>query len=363
MKRALLLLLLCGCSGVTSTTPRVPTAVKVRQMKREAVGQGSRYAATINAASRVELAFRMGGYVEQVAQVKGVDGKLRTLQEGDKVTKGMQLARVRLQDYEQKLSEATASLSEASASRAQADRDHDRATRLFSSGSISRAEMDLARARAQSSRARVQGAAARVAEAQSAMGDASLVAPIDGVILKRNLEPGALVSPGLVCFSIADTTKVKVLFGVADSELEKLKVGSAQNVSTEAFRGRLFKGQISRIAPSADAKSHVFEVEVTIPNPADELKVGMVAALNLPMAAGEAPAPLVPLTAVVRSAQHPDGFAVFVVNDAVAHLRDVELGGFVGNSIPVKSGVTEGESVVVMGATLLSDGQTVQIIP
>jgi RND family efflux transporter MFP subunit len=355
--------LLAACSGTAQLPARVPTAVKVTQMKPQAAGGGSRYAATINAASRVELAFRMGGYVEQIGQVKGVDGKLREVQEGDRVPKGMQLARVRLQDYEQKLSEANAALSEASASRAQTERDYERASRLFGSGSISRAEMDVSKARMQSSRARVQGSAARVAEAQSAMGDASLVSPFEGVILKRNLETGALVAPGLPCFSIADTTKVKVLFGVADSELEKLKVGSVQNVSTEAFRGRVFKGQISRIAPAADAKSHVFEVEVTIPNPGDELKVGMTAALSLPTAPGEGPAPLVPLTAVVRSATNAEGFAVYVVKDQVAHLRDVELGGFVGNSIPVKSGLTEGESVVTMGATLLSDGQTVQIIP
>ena len=76
MKRTLpgLLALLCACPGAFEPPPKVPTAVKVRQMKREVTGAGSRYGATINPSSRVELAFRIGGYIEQITQVKGVDG-------------------------------------------------------------------------------------------------------------------------------------------------------------------------------------------------------------------------------------------------------------------------------------------------
>jgi len=362
----LFLLLALACGG-SEGPERARTAVKVRLLEKAGAGQGLRYSASINAGQRVELSFRNGGYIEAITQVKGVDGAQRTLQDGDRVTKGMELARVRRKDFEQKLSEARASLAEASAQRTQADRDYTRASKLVASGSISRAEMDVAKAKADGARARVAGAAARVDEAKTALADATLTSPIEGVVLHRAIEEGALVAPGAPAFSIADTSKVKVVFGVPDTMLESLKLGSAQSISTEALRGKTFSGQISRIAASADAKSRVFEVEVTIPNPDDELKVGMVASLSLPVSATSAPAPLVPLSAVVRSPAHSEAFAVYVVQGpddaAVAKLREVELGSFVGNSIPVKSGLKEGERVVVMGASFLSDDQSVRVIP
>jgi RND family efflux transporter MFP subunit len=355
-----------ACGGAEGPE-RARTAVKVRLLEKAGAGQGLRYSASINAGQRVDLSFRNGGYIEAITQVKGVDGAQRTLQDGDRVTKGMELARVRRKDFEQKLSEARAALAEASAQRTQADRDYSRASKLVASGSISRAEMDVAKAKADGARARVAGAAARVDEAKTALGDATLTSPIEGVVLHRSLEEGALISPGAPAFSIADTSKVKVVFGVPDTMLESLKLGSAQAISTEALRGKTFSGQISRIAASADAKSRVFEVEVTIPNPDDELKVGMVASLSLPVSATSALAPLVPLSAVVRSPAHAEAFAVYVVQGpdeaSVAKLREVELGSFVGNSIPVKAGLKEGERVVVMGASFLSDGQSVRVIP
>jgi RND family efflux transporter MFP subunit len=362
-----LLLLLGAACPAANTAVKSQTAVKVRQLEKGGAAQGQRYSATITAGSRVDLSFKNGGYVEKLTEVKGVDGAMRAIQEGDPVKIGQELARVRKKDFEHKAAEARAALAEASAARNESERELARATKLFGSGSISRAELDLNRSRSESARARVAGAAARVDEANTAVGDASLVSPIAGVVLKKNLEVGALITPGQPAFSVADTTKVKVLFGVPDTQLETLRVGSPQSIATEAFKGRLFNGQISRIAPAADAKSRVFEVEVTLPNPNDELKVGMTAALNLVAAPDAAPAPLVPLTAVVRSPGKPQSFAVFVVDgpaeDSTAHAREVELGTFIGDSIPVRSGLKEGEQVVVMGASFLSDGQHVRVIP
>jgi multidrug efflux system membrane fusion protein len=368
MKAALLGTLcvaLAECPGASAPVARVP-AVKVRALERASAATAARSSATVAPATRVDLAFRLGGYVEEIAQVKQGSGT-RELQEGDRVTKGTVLARLRQQDYEQKLSEARAGVSEATAARAQAERDAERAQKLFKSGAISRAELDQTKSKALTAKARVQGAVAKVSEAQTALGDATLVSPIDGVVLKRNLDKGALVGPGVPCWSIADTTKVKVVFGVADSELEKLKMGAPQSITTEAFHGRAFEGKVTRIGTAADAKMHLFEVEVTLPNDADELKVGMVAALDLPAAARKADAPMVPLAAVQRSKVSADGFAVFVVDgpdtDAVARSREIELGDFTGSLIPVTAGLKEGERVVVMGASQLNDGAKVRVIP
>jgi multidrug efflux system membrane fusion protein len=112
----------------------------------------------------------------------------------------------------------------------------------------------------------------------------------------------------------------------------------------------------------------VFEVDVTIANSDGRLKTGSVAALALEGGgdAAAAAAPLIPLSAIVRSPAHAAQFAVFVVDTtgghAVAHARDVELGEYLGRVIPVKRGLTGGETVVVQGAGLLSDGEPVEVI-
>lgn len=359
--------LFAGCSGAASRRTKVPTAVRVRAVERSDGGGAARYSAVIAPASRVDVAFRVGGYVAGIARVRGVDGRWRLVQEGDHVTRGTELAWVRRADYKQKLAEAQAALAEATAAHEQAQLDFDRASRLSDTQSIPKAELDTARARLEATRARAAGARARVEEATTALTDSAVRAPMDGVVLRRNLEVGALAAPGTVAFSIADTDSVKVVFGVPDTALDTLRLGETQRITTEAYRGATFTGRITRIAPGADPKSHVFEVELTIPNPDHQLKSGMVAALELVGPARAKPVAVLPLNAIVRAPGHPGRFAVYVLDEQatppVVHVREVELGDFVGNLIPIKSGLNEREKVVVMGASLLSDGEAVQIIP
>jgi multidrug efflux system membrane fusion protein len=129
-----------------------------------------------------------------------------------------------------------------------------------------------------------------------------------------------------------------------------------------------FRGRITRIAPSADPNSRVFEVECTIANSDNRLKVGMIAALKIAMqASSPQTALLLPLNAIVRPKNDPQGYAVFVVEEqdgkARARERKVGLGDVTGNSIAVNAGLQGGEKVIVRGATLVVDQQEVRIIP
>ena len=108
---------------------------------------------------------------------------------------------------------------------------------------------------------------------------------------------------------------MKAVFGVPDVMVPRLQLGSALVVSTEALPGVQFRGQLSRISPAADPKSRVFEIELTIPNPHDQLKIGSIGALEMVEERGAAPVAVVPLAAVVRSKDDPTGYAVFVVQE------------------------------------------------
>ncbi|WP_394826893.1 efflux RND transporter periplasmic adaptor subunit [Pendulispora albinea] len=350
-----------GADGAKGIIP-----VKVRSVDVAAEVRGARYSGSIEPATRVDLAFKVGGYIRDLLQVKDSDGKLRKVQEGDFVRAGTVLASVRESDYQQQLAQTNAQLAQAQANQKQAQLDFDRVQKLVASNAIAPAELDAMTAKLATAKAMVQGAQAQVGNAQLVLGDTTLRAPIDGVILKRGVEAGTFVAPGTVGFVLADTKKVKFVFGAPDTLIEKLKIGSNLGIHVDATQAD-FEGTITRIAPSADPKSRVFEVEITIPNPKDALRVGMVASLKVPDGAIAETALSLPLTAIVRSPADPRGFAVYVVakdgDHDVAKVRDVGLGDVLGNGVQVTSGLKRGEQVVSMGATLLVDGSRIRILP
>lgn len=362
---AMLAIVACGSRGEEGSKGKILTPVRIRQVEEQSQLAGARYSGNVEPGTRVDLAFKVGGYVRDLAQVKN-GNTTRKIQEGDWVTKGTVLAIVRESDYEQRVAAANAASSEAAAAQKQAQLDFDRAQKLSAGGSIAKVELDTQGARLDTATARVEGAKSRIREAEIALADCTLRAPIDGVVLKRPIEVGSLVAPGALGFVIADTKTVKVMFGAPDRLIEKLKPGGTLNVTFEAVAGE-FPAAITRIAPSADPKSRVFEVEASIANPKDQLKVGMIAKLVVPETALETRALVLPLTAIVRSPRDPRGFSVFVVEGEAgketAKLRDVHLGDVVGNAVVVSEGLKSADKVVSMGATLLTDGESVRVIP
>jgi len=347
-----------------------PTAVQVAAVERASAVAGTRYSAQINPATRVELSFKVGGYVESVATARGVDGKLRLVQEGDPVQAGMQLAALSRTDYAQRLAEARAAVAQAKVALDQATLDYGRADKLAEHNAVTGAELDAARMRRDGAAASLEGARARLDQAATVLSDTVLRSPLRGTVMRRTVEVGALAEPGTAAFVIADISSVKVAFGVPDTVLPRVHLGAALRITTEAYPGETFSGRISLVAPSADPRSRVFEIDVTIPNADGRLKPGAVAALSLDddasAAAASSTPPLVPLSAIVRSPGHAGQFAVFVVDTAsghpVAHARDVEIGDDFGRLIPIKRGLSGNETVVVQGAGLLSDGEPVEVI-
>ena len=102
--------LLGACKSKQTQKPAVP--VKVAAVELNAASE-ARYSATIIPRTQVELAFKVGGYVDALRKVRGVDGKMRDIQEGDLISMGTVLARVRQSDYQVKFKEAESQASEA----------------------------------------------------------------------------------------------------------------------------------------------------------------------------------------------------------------------------------------------------------
>jgi len=357
--------LIGGCeSGNPSGRQPIPVRVVQSGILKET--EGLRYSANIDAITQVSLAFKSGGYVDRIVQRKGADGRIRILQTGDRVSQGELLAHVQENDYLDRVNSAKAQVDQAQANYDKAKLDFERAANLFKSDSYTKAQYDAVKASLDSATASVENAKASWQQARTALLDCSVRSPLAGWVLSRNVELGTLAGTGSQAFMLADTHLVKAVFGVPDTRVSYAKLGSPQTLTTTSLEGE-FRGRITSVSPSADPKSRVFSVEVTVPNPDNRLKPGMIATLSLGTGAIAAPTIAVPLSAVVRSTQHPDGFAVFVVSDqagkAVVRERAVEIGDTVGNMIAVKTGLKAGESIVSTGGTLVRDGDEIKVIP
>ena len=355
------------CAGCSKEQPyqKPLTPVRVHAVETEVPEAGPKYSGSIEPASMVNVAFRLGGYVSQIMTVQE-GGGTRLLQESDEVQKGAALVHLREDDYKIKVAEAQSQVDQAQAGVEKSKSDYQRADTLFQKQSLTKSDMDGAKAQLDNSQALLEGAKAQLAEANLALKDSVLTAPSNGVIIKRLVEVGTLVGPGTPAFVMADLSTLKAVFGAPDVLLSQLRIGMPLTLTTEALPGSI-TGHVTSIASAADPRSRVFDVEVTFPNPGLRLKPGMIVTVKLASTHPAEGIPVVSMGSIVRSKQNANGYAVFVVDDeggkTVAHSREITLGSALNNAVVVTSGLHPGEKVITSGANLVSDGETVEIVP
>ena len=363
------LLAAVGCA--TAPQPeRVPTPVRTEKVKPASIERGVRYSAQIVPQEQVAVSFKTSGYVLDLLQVRDNGGHLRDLEEGDPVTAGAVLARVEERDYQSKVARAEAGIAQAKAGEDKALNDLTRAEALFKADALVKPDLDAARAAYQSAVAQSAAARADLDVAATALRDTTLRAPRGGVVLERKLDRGALASPGTVVFTIGAVDSLKAVFGVPDAVVRRLRPGMSLTASADAVVDRTFNGRVTTIAPVADRDTHLFSVEVAIPNRDGALRPGMIATIQLDesnQSLTKAAAPAVPLTAIVKDSAKEGAYAVFVVDgnesNLQAKLRAVTPGPIAGDGIQIASGVSAGEQVIVSGAARLRDGERITVIP
>jgi len=319
---------------------------------------------------------------------------MRNVQAGDKVGRDTELALVRTTDYEQRVDQAAAKLTQSEAQAAQSEAqlaqaranfseagiEYTRAANLFQSSSLVKPQFDQAKGRYESMAASVKAAEASVkggeaavanaraalSEAKLSLSDTSVRAPFGGWISARNVDRGTLVSNATVGFSMMDTHLVKAEFAVPDFSLKMLRLGQKLPVMLDAIQ-HARQGVVTSISPQADSKTRVFSIEVTLDNPRDEVRPGMIGSLILGALRNPTPRLAVPLSAVVRAPSDPKGFAVFRLvtrnGKRYAESQIIQIGQTLSNSIEVSSGLSAGQHVIVLGGSLVRDGQEVRVLP
>src|SRR6266403_1011744 len=198
----------CNHEQIPAQPPRAVrlTTVAVSQMS----GETLRYSASILPYAQVDLMFRSSGYVTNVRQVRGADGRTRDIGTGDYVEQGVALAHIRREDLQNQVAQTQAQLDQAVAQHTRADLDLQRAKALYSTQSLTKPDYDQSQESFNATQAALDNAKAALLQARLLLEDADLKAPFSGYILSRNIDLGSLVVPSTNAFKIAEVELVKV---------------------------------------------------------------------------------------------------------------------------------------------------------
>lgn len=174
----------------------------------------------------------------------------------------------------------------------------------------------------------------------------SIRSPFNGVVIRVDAGPGAVVDPTTVLMSVADLSRVYVEAQVFEKDLGRIKVGQSTQVSFEAYPNDSFQGRIVSIKDTLDPQTRTAGVRVELPNPAGKLRLEMFATIELPTTGTHSA-----LTIPTESVQTVNKRQVVFVKQDSLHFaaREVRTAGD-GLTREVVSGLKEGESVVVKGA-------------
>lgn len=184
-----------------------------------------------------------------------------------------------------------------------------------------------------------------------------LISPISGVVTARNYDAGDMFMSGNPLFTVEQIRPVKIMVSASERLYGKIKKGSVVDITFDAFGGEVFKGTIHLVYPSIDPATRSFPMEITIPNNDERIRPGMFARVAVKYAVENNI--VVPDVAVVKQTGSGDHY-VYTVVDGKVVFRKVVLGQIIGTEYEIKSGIDEGDMMIIEGQHSVNNGQEVE---
>ncbi len=305
----------------------------------------------------------LAGYYQSTLYAK-VTGYLKTISvdKGDWVKTGQVLAEIEVPELKQRLERARADMEVQKIT-------YDRVQQVWKSDHrlIARQDVDVANGKYQEAKAQLD-------ELSALEEYTKIVAPFDGVITARFVDPGALIrasggsvgssadpGPGeqqSAVLSEAMISKMRIYVYAPQGVIGLIQRGMPAQLTVQDFPGRVFNGTVTRFATSLDLSTRTMLTEIDIDNPRHELYPGMYANVTLRLESHH-DAIQVPDSAVGTG---PDGSYVYVARDGVLERVPVTAGIRSGTSVEIVSGLKGAEQVVCALDPGLTDGQAVKTV-
>ena len=188
----------------------------------------------------------------------------------------------------------------------------------------------------------------------------SIHAPADGKILKRIAETNEIIAPGHPVFFFASTQNDWIVrTNLTDRDVIRVHMLDSAEIYFDAYPDQVFRGIVSEIGTAADPYTGTYEVEVQMLGKPDKLVSGFFARINI-YPAGEKEKIIIPFESLVDGSGLT-GY-VYVINNGVHERRRIGIESFSDIGINVKTGLREGEEIVIEGAQYLRADSPIEII-
>ncbi|MDF1505097.1 efflux RND transporter periplasmic adaptor subunit, partial [Roseisolibacter sp. H3M3-2] len=334
-----------------AATAVVPTVTVATARTGEATGELA-LPASVAGLHETGLHARSSGYVRRLLADMGTP-----------VRAGQVLAEIETPELDQELSQARANLAQTQATLGLARATVDRLRDLVGEGAITRQDFDERQAAFEVAQAGAAAARANVERLRALKRFGQVTAPFAGVVTARNVDVGALVSPGTSAaarplFALAQVDTVRVLASVPQSAAPGVRVGQPATVVVQELGGEPFAGRVARTAQAIDPATRTLPVEIQVANPARRLLPGMYARATL-ATHRDAPPLLVPANTLMMGAEGP---RVALVEDGRVRIVGVTLGRDFGTEVEVLRGVDAGAAIVVNPGDVVTEGASVKTV-
>lgn len=282
---------------------------------------------------------------------------------GSKVTRGELLAKIDTPEVDQELNQARAARQQIVAQMDLAKITSDRWENLRKTDSVSAQEADQYASQYKQSQANLAAADANVSRLEQLEGFKDVYAPFDGVLTRRNVDPGALINAGAQAagrelFDLARVDPLRVYVSVPQAYAPYIKVGAKTPVLLQEFPGQKFYGIIVRTAEAIDTNTRTLLTEVDVPNKDGRLLPGSFGEVHFAVGSNVDKV-TVPINTMLFRAQ---GAQVAVVGpDNKVELRPINIGRDYGSSLEVLGGLSATDQIVVNPADSLEQGQQVNV--
>jgi HlyD family secretion protein len=194
---------------------------------------------------------------------------------------------------------------------------------------------------------------------ETLLGYTKIVAPYDGIVIRRNIDTGDLTKPGAETeplFVVARSDLVTIAVDVPELFAPEVNPGDPVEIKLQAMKGKAVAGQVTRTSWALDPKTRTLRVEIDLPNTAGTLRPGLYAYATV-IAEEHADVLTIPTTAVVTEKEQS---VCFTVARGKAARRAIKVGLSDGTRTEVLSGLEGNEAVVKANAASLDDGQPVE---
>ena len=306
--------------------------VEVTPVVRRAISSFIETNGALEAENEVDIVARTAGPIVELA-----------VEEGDLVRVGQTLARLDDREARARLEISRVTLNETRLA-------YERAQNLQKETLISSEEFERAKAAFES-------ASAQVEQDRIQLDYTHITAPFGGLIIARYIKFADQIANNEQLFRISDFDPLLCPIQVPERELSRLREGQSAYLTVEPWPGERFKARVLRISPVVDSATGTIKVTLET-RPQGKLRPGMFARVFVETATRDG-ALVIPKAALSLESI---GDTVYVADGNVASRREVELGFAEGDFVEARSGIEEGESVVVVGQDGLSDGTPIQVL-